>query len=558
MQGKEKSMIEIRNIIHRLRLNQSQRLISRECNVCRTIVNKVYKVAVANQWLDCQLPIPNDLEISSKWLYKSKNRKHKLDAYKSEIEQWHNEGLSSIVICQLLKNKCDCDQQSIRRYRKKNFKKPIDPVMVRSTIPGRDLELDFGELGKFLDEDEQLRRVWLFSLRLRHSRKTYREIVVNQNINTFLIGHVRAFEYFNGVPTNCIHDNLKAAVTKSTIDNDMINSSYQGLAEYYGFVISPCLPRTPNHKGGVEGDIKYTKQNFIKYFLAKQKLMGVLKPTISDLRKELDIWSREVADNHIIHGVGRTPDEIFQSEELKALKPLPKTRWEPTFWSQCIVRKEWRIMIDSAYYSVPYKLIGEKVYVCMTSSLVRIFHNNQEVALHTKASKKWEYQRKTDHAPPFHEAVLHCTSQGLIKLAQEIGDFTYKLAETILSHSSIDKLRPVRCILKLAEQYSKERLEKACERAYNCKLYTYRSVKSILVNKLEYSPIEDNTPSQVPSQTSRFLRDPKDYNIEDKDEESFEEKLDRHHPFSKNGNAMMGVFQSLQADKIMDEYVHNK
>ena len=129
-------------------------------------------------------------------------------------------------------------------------------------------------LENFLMMINVIRKVWLFSLRLRHSRKTYREIVLDQTLHTFLMGHVHAFEYFNGVPKNCILDNLKAAVIRSTIDNDMINRSYQELAEHYGFIISPCLPRTPEHKGGVEGDVKYTKRNFLPYFLGKTKRNG--------------------------------------------------------------------------------------------------------------------------------------------------------------------------------------------------------------------------------------------------------------------------------------------
>lgn len=54
--------------------------------------------------------------------------------------------------------------------------------MVRSTIAGRDLEVDFGELGRFRNDENEIKRVWLFSLRLRHSRKTYRETVTDQEL----------------------------------------------------------------------------------------------------------------------------------------------------------------------------------------------------------------------------------------------------------------------------------------------------------------------------------------------------------------------------------------
>ena len=72
----------------------------------------------------------------------------------------------------------------------------------------------------------------------------------------------------------------KAAITKSTTDNDMIRRSYQDLAEHYGFIISPCAPRTPEHKGGVEGDVKYIKSNFLAYFLARQKEKNIVIPML--------------------------------------------------------------------------------------------------------------------------------------------------------------------------------------------------------------------------------------------------------------------------------------
>jgi transposase len=279
MKGRVKSMTEIRNIIHRLRMGQTNRQIHRDLRVHRSTVKELKDLAVTHQWLNTELPMPSDEEIVKLWNQKKIHaRSHPLDAYKEQLATWHQEGLTSVVIQQLLKDRCACDIQVIRRYRHKHFPKAIEPIMVRSTVPGRDMEVDFGELGRFLDDDLTEKRVWLFSLRLRHSRKVYREIVLDQTLHTFLMGHVAAFEYFNGVPKNCIVDNLKAAVVRSTIDNDMINRSYQELAEHYGFLISPCLPRTPQHKGGVEGDVKYTKRNFLPYFLAKQKEIGIATP----------------------------------------------------------------------------------------------------------------------------------------------------------------------------------------------------------------------------------------------------------------------------------------
>lgn len=554
MKGRLRNMNDIRNIIHRLRMAHSDRRINKDLKVHRSIIKDIRILAITNLWLNTASPMPSDEEIAKVWNKKTKNKSHSLDPYKTQIEQWSNEGYSSVVIQQLLKDKCPCDVQMIRRYRQKYFPKVVDPVMVRDTIPGKHLDLDFGFLGRFLDENDELKKVWLFSLRLRHSRRVYREIVTNQKLSTFLMGHVHAFEYFNGVPENCIMDNLKAAVTQSTIDNDMISRSYQELAEHYGFVISPCLPRTPEHKGGVEGDVNYTRRNFLAYFRAKQKEMGIEVSFISDLVEALKKWNEEVADIHLIHGVGRSPIEIFKSEEEKTLRPLPKTRWEPTTWCRCNVRRDWRIMLENAYYSVPHHLIGEIVEVCMTHSLVRIFHDHKEITIHDRATKKWEYKRKAEHAPPFKEAVLQCTREGLLQLAQDIGSFTHQVATGIFSHPSVDKLKPVRHLLRLAEKYSKERLEKACERAFNCKLFAYASVKNILINNLDSQPL-DSEPSEkiIKLQTYKYVRDPNCYKSDNEVDEPFEEKLERMRPYSRNGNAMLGVANSLIADEIMDQ-----
>lgn len=554
MKGKVKNMTDIRTIIHRLRMGQSIRLINKELGVHRIIIRELNDLAITHQWLNPELPMPSDEEISKQWDQKSKKtRSHLLDVYKEDIERWSKAGYSSVVIHQLLQGKCSCDVQSIRRYRKKHFPKLIEPVMVRPTVPGRDMDVDFGELGRFQDEDT-IKRVWLFSLSLRHSRKVYREIVLDQTTRTFIMGHIHAFEYFNGVSENCIPDNLKAAVISPTIDNDEINRSYLELAEHYGFVISPCLPRTPAHKGGVEGDVKYVKRNFLPWFLETQKAMGIKIPKISNLRESLEKWNREVADIRIIHGVGRSPLELFKSEEEKALKPLPSTRWEPTSWSQCVVRRDWRIMIDYAYYSVPYGFIGKTVEVCITYSLVRIFYDHKEIALHEKATKKWEYKRKTEHAPPFEEAVLQSTREGLLTLASDIGIFTHRLTEAILSNPAVDKLKPIRHLLRLADKYSKERLEKACQRAFNFKMYSYSSVKNILEKNLESKPLDTKKEEKVIKfPVHRFARDPADYKSTYKNSETFEEKLARLHPFSKHGNAMMGGVNGLLADQIIEE-----
>ena len=50
---------------------------------------------------------------------------------------------------------------------------------------------------------------------------------------------------------------------------------------------------------------------------------------MEELTEELDRWNAEVCDTHIVQKVGRSPLEIFEQEEVAALRPLPPSRWDP-------------------------------------------------------------------------------------------------------------------------------------------------------------------------------------------------------------------------------------
>src|SRR5262249_26242241 len=155
---------------------------------------------------------------------------HHLDPYAEQIKQWHAEGCNAVVILRFLQNQYQskCKIGTLRRYIRKICPDLPDPVMVRHTTPGEVMDVDFGFLCKLWDDSQdKFRKAWVFSGRLRHSRKAYRRLVWDQDITTFLLCHIFAFEHFGGVPISVCIDNLKAAVIKSCIDNNMLNRSYK-------------------------------------------------------------------------------------------------------------------------------------------------------------------------------------------------------------------------------------------------------------------------------------------------------------------------------------------
>ena len=86
---------------------------------------------------------------------------------------------------------------------------------------------------------------------LSWSRHQYVEFVFDQEVATWLRCHRHAFECFGGVPRRIVVDNLKAAVVRAAVHDPVVQRAYRECAEHYGFLIAPCRPATPQHKGAV-------------------------------------------------------------------------------------------------------------------------------------------------------------------------------------------------------------------------------------------------------------------------------------------------------------------
>ena len=410
-------MIELKDILERLRMGQSIKEINRELKRHKTVIRKVKRIAEEKNWLDPNSTLPSEKEI--KEAYESRDgteqgESHLLDAFKTEIERWMGEDYSFVVMHKLINGSVLCSESMVRRYVHKNFPQAPRIVMVRETIAGEVLEVDFGYLGLSWDVNTNSRRkTWFFSGRLRHSRKVYREVVFNQQQETFFLCHIHAFEYFGGVPKKVTPDNLKAAIIRASFVDPLVNRSYRSLAEHYGFMISPCVPYTPKHKGGVENDVKYVKRNFLPLFKEHQRQRGHEMLYADELIEELEKWNREVCEVRIIQKVGRTPIELFEQEEVAALKPLPPNRWDPVRCKEATVGPDWRIQFEKAFYSVPYQMVGNKVLVMANSSIVN------------STQHKWGYN------------IRHTVPQIIASLCNNKSALPSTPSHTLLSSSAI-------------------------------------------------------------------------------------------------------------------------
>lgn len=366
--------------------------------------------------------------------------------------------------------------------------------------PGDEAQVDFGYAGKLVDETTgEIRRTWMFVMTLSWSRHQYVEFVFDQRLETWLRCHRRAFTFFGGVPRRVVVDNLKAAIIRACFEEPQAQLAYRECAEHYGFLIAPCRPYTPQHKGKVERSVQYVKQNFLGSFEER---------TIQAANRAVRRWCLETAGLRIHGTTKEQPLARFQQTELSRLQPLPAEPNDLAIWKKAKCHRDGYIVFDNAYYSVPFRLLGQFLMVRGGTDTVRLYTTNyQLVATHSRATQAGQRLTNLAHLPATHVAGLTMTREMCLQTAQEIGPETAETVAAILGDTAVDRLPAARRLLKLRHVYGNDRLEAACFRANQFGDPTYKTVKGILLNSLDEQEIVETA---TPKPATRFVRQASD------------------------------------------------
>ncbi|MEM7802462.1 MAG: IS21 family transposase [Chloroflexota bacterium] len=184
----------------------------------------------------------------------------KIAVWEKEIKRYLDKGLTPRLIYQKLAANPAFELAEISVYRHvRKLQKPSPEVTLRhETKPGEESQVDFGSIGKLIDEHSgKERRVQVFVMVLSWSRHMYAEFVFDQKLSTWLGCHQRAFDWFGGVPERVKIDNLKSGISQACQHDPVVQQQYGQFATHTGFRITPCKPYTPKHKGKVErGGVK--------------------------------------------------------------------------------------------------------------------------------------------------------------------------------------------------------------------------------------------------------------------------------------------------------------
>jgi len=398
-----------------------------------------------------------------------------------EYKRAHPDGYQYSRFCQLY-----------RRWQEK-----LDVVLRQEHRAGEKLFVDYAGQ-KVPVIDPHTGDAWsasIFVAVLGASNYTYAEATRAQGLPSWITAHVRAFEFFGGVPAIVVPDNTGAAVVKTCRYEPDLNPTYHELADHYGTAIVPARPARPRDKAKVEVGVQVVE----RWILAALRhhtffSLAELNAAIAGLLEELN--------DRPFKKLEGTRRALYEALDRPALKPLPSERYEYAEWVRARVQLDSHVTVEGACYSVPHALVREEVDVRLTCCTVEAFYRGRRVACHARSYRPGHYVTDEGHLPASHRKHLEWTPRRLVSWAETVGHSTGRLIRMILESRPHPEQGYRSClgIMRLGRRYDHRRLEAACHRALRIGAHSYRSVKSILERGLDQKPLES------PRQAGRIVR----------------------------------------------------
>lgn len=501
-------MHQYRAVVVRLRQGDSDRDIARARLMGRTKVARFRALAAQQGWLAAEVALPEDAAIAAVLgtAKRARSTVSTVEPYREIVARWSAQKISGVAIHAALCREHGYTGSSSAVYRMLDRivgERAPDATVPLEFAPGEAAQVDFGA-GPLLPDPAtgSPRRTWCFVMTLCWSRHQYVEFVFDQSVATWLGCHRRAFEWFGAVPARLIIDNPKCAITRACVYDPLVQRAYAECAEGYGFKIDPCPPRDPAKKGIVEAGVKYVKGNFLPTRAFRD---------LGDLNAQARDWVLHQAGLRT-HGTTReVPLERFAVERA-LLKALPAIAPDLGTWTTLSVHRDCHVQFERVLYSVPFALVGKRVWLRATDTAVAIYQDYRLVATHARGRRPGERRTVRDHLPPEAQAFFAHDRDWCLQQARRVGPACTQLIEQLLADRIVERLRGAQGLLRLEQRYQAARLEAACARALVHASPFYRTVKTILAGGFDAQPRPDPSadPPALYAAGARFARDASD------------------------------------------------
>lgn len=327
----------------------------------------------------------------------------------------------------------------------------------------------------------------LFVAALGASSYTFVCATASQELPCWLQAHVEMYEYFHGAPALTVTDNLKSGVAKACRYDPEANRSYQDLAEHYGTCVYPTRVYSPRDKAKAEAAV----------LVAQRWIIAVLRNrrfySLAEINAAIRNECLEKINTRTMRHFGKSRRELWELYDRPHLKELPITRYEYASWKRATLNIDYHVVFEQHYYSAPFRLVREEVWLRATAQTVEIFHKGKRVASHLRSFIPHKSTTDSAHMPESHRHHTEWSPSRIIQWAGKNGKNCSELVKKILESKKHPELgyRAALGVIRLGNKFGADRLDKACLKALSIDSPAYRTVQSILKNRTEEEAAEE-------------------------------------------------------------------
>lgn len=374
----------------------------------------------------------------------------------------------------------------------KRWARKLNITMRQTHRPGEKLFVDYS--GKRLPitnrETGEIKMAEVFVAVLGLSNMTYVEASHTQQVPDWLNSNKNALEYFGGVPSIIVPDNLKSAVLQHGNGTIKLNPHYVDFARHYGTVIIPARPKRPKDKAKVEGGVRIA-QTWILAKLRNHVFFSVEEANI-EIRKLLEEFN-----NRPFKKIKGSRQSHFDNIDKPALKVLPVEPYEYADWKIKVrVGLDYKVEYDKCFYMVPHILVDQYVDIRASAKTVEVIFKNRRVASHARLFEEGAFAVERDFMPLAHQKYSEWSPTRLMAWAQSVGDDTVRAFNFLLTNKRHPESGFRTCIslVELAKSYGLSRLDGAASVALQINSVTLSSIRSILRTGRDKSVIKTEQP----------------------------------------------------------------
>jgi len=366
--------------------------------------------------------------------------------------------------------------QFCERYRK--FKKTNQLTMHIEHKAGEEVQVDWaGKTMSYVQQDTgEMKPVYLFVAVLPASSYPFVYACGDMKLPNWIDAHIRAYEYFGGVPKVTVPDNTKTAVITPDLVDPILNKSYNEMARHYRTTLVPARACKPKDKAATENMVGNVSRRIIAALRNRQffSLFEINHAIKEELVKLISRPFQKMEGNRLT---------AFEKIDRPFLQPLPATNYEFADWKETKIQFNYHVDYAGFFYSVHFSYVAKSCSIRATTKTIEIYIASERVAAYPRNYNPYKrYITLPEHMPEAHKAVSGWSSERFLSWAEKIGPHTQEFIKHILESReyAVQTYRACMGIMRFSKDHSSEVMEHASQEALAKKTYSFKYFSIIL------------------------------------------------------------------------------